>query len=94
MNYSQRFEKKFFINFLEEKKIKDKFKKIFELEFNQGYYCCSIYFDDLNFSTLKQKQEGTMERFKIRLRAYFFDLKDKPKFWNLEIKHKNNNIVK
>ena len=94
MNYSQRFEKKFFINFLDEKKIKDKFEKIFELEFEQGYYCYSIYFDDINFSTLKQKQEGTMERFKIRLRAYFFDLKDKPKFWNLEIKSKNNNTVR
>jgi hypothetical protein len=94
MNYSQRFEKKFFINFLEENKIKDKFENFFKLEFEQGYYCCSIYFDDLDFSTLKQKQEGITERFKIRLRAYFFDLKDEPKFWNLEIKSKNNNTVK
>lgn len=94
MNYSQRYEKKFFINFHDEKKIKEKFDRIFELEFGQGYYCCSIYFDDLNLTTLKQKQEGTMERFKIRLRAYFFDLKDKPKYWNLEIKAKNNNTVR
>ena len=94
MNYSQRYEKKFFINFMEEKKIKQKFDKIFELEFGQGYYCFSIYFDDLNLTTLKQKQEGIMERFKIRLRAYFFDLKDEPKFWNLEIKAKNNSTVK
>ncbi len=94
MNYSQRFEKKFFINFLEENKIKDKFENFFKLEFEQGYYCCSIYFDDLDFSILKQKQEGITERFKIRLRAYFFDLKDEPKFWNLEIKSKNNNTVK
>lgn len=94
MNYSQRFEKKFFINFLEENKIKDKFGNFFKLEFEQGYYCCSIYFDDLDFSTFKQKQEGITERFKIRLRAYFFDLKDEPKFWNLEIKSKNNNTVK
>ena len=75
MNYSQRYEKKFFINFTEEKKIKQKFDKIFELEFGQGYYCFSIYFDDFNLTTLKQKQEGTMERFKLRLRSYFFDLK-------------------
>ena len=44
MNYSQRYEKKFFINFKEEKKIKQKFDKIFELEFGKGYYCFSIYF--------------------------------------------------
>ena len=94
MNYSQRYEKKFFINFLEENRIKNKFDEIFKLEFEQGYYCCSIYFDDLDLSTLKQKQEGITERFKIRLRAYFFDLKDKPKFWNLEIKSKNNNTVR
>jgi len=94
MNYSQRYEKKFFINFTEEKKIKQKFDKIFELEFGQGYYCFSIYFDDFNLTTLKQKQEGTMERFKLRLRSYFFDLKDKPKFWNLEIKAKNNSTVR
>lgn len=94
MNYSQRYEKKFFINFTEEKKIKQKFDKIFELEFGQGYYCFSIYFDDFNLTTLKQKQEGIMERFKIRLRSYFFDLKDKPKFWNLEIKAKNNSTVR
>ena len=94
MNYSQRYEKKFFINFIEEKKIKQKFDKIFELEFGQGYHCLSIYFDNLNLTTLKQKQEGAMERFKIRLRSYFFDLKDKPKLWNLEIKAKNNSTVK
>jgi hypothetical protein len=94
MNYSERYEKKFFINFLNEKMIKKKFDKIFELEFGQGYYCFSIYFDDLNLTTLNQKLEGTMKRFKIRLRAYLFDLKDEPKFWNLEIKAKNNNTVK
>ena len=94
MNYSQRYEKKFFIKLSEEKKIKDYFKNIFELEFGQGYFCNSIYFDDLDFSTLRQKQEGTMERFKIRLRTYFFDLNKKPEFWNLEIKAKNNSTVK
>ena len=94
MNYSQRYEKKFFIKLSEEKKIKDHFKNIFELEFGQGYFCNSIYFDDLDFSTLRQKQEGTMERFKIRLRTYFFDLNKKPEFWNLEIKAKNNSTVK
>ena len=94
MNYSQRYEKKFFINLINEKKIKEKFNKIFELEFGHGYYCCSIYFDDLHLTTLKQKQEGIKERFKIRLRTYYFDLKNKPKSWNLEIKSKNNNTVK
>ena len=71
MNYSQRYEKKIFINFTEEK-LNKKFDKIFELEFGQGYYCFSIYFDDFNLTTLKQKQEGTMERFKLRLRFLFF----------------------
>lgn len=94
MNYFQRFEKKFFINFPQEKKIKNKFKNIFDLEFDRGYYCYSIYFDDLNFSTLRQKQEGATERHKIRLRTYFSDLNDEIKLWNLEIKSKKNNTVK
>ena len=94
MNYFQRFEKKFLIDFSQEKRIKKKFDNIFDLEFNRGYYCYSLYFDDLNFTTLKQKQEGNTERHKIRLRAYFSDLNDKVSLWNLEIKSKNNNIVK
>lgn len=94
MNYFQRFEKKFFIDFSQEKKIKKKFLNIFDLEFNRGYYCYSIYFDDLNFSSLRQKQEGNTERHKLRLRAYFSDSTDKVTLWNLEIKTKNNNIVK
>ena len=94
MNYLQRFEKKFLIDFSQEKRIKKKFDSIFDLEFNRGYYCYSLYFDDLNFTTLKQKQEGNTERHKIRLRAYFSDLNDKVSLWNLEIKSKNNNIVK
>ena len=83
MNYFQRFEKKFLIDFSQEKKIKKKFSNIFDLEFDNGYYCYSLYFDDLNYSTLKQKQEGNTERHKIRLRAYFSDLNDKVDLWNL-----------
>ena len=71
-----------------------KFKNIFDLEFDRVYYCYSIYFDDLNFSTLRQKQEGATERHKIRLRTYFSDLNDEIKLWNLEIKSKKNNTVK
>lgn len=94
MNYFQRFEKKFFIEFFQEKKIKEKFKNIFDLEFGHGYYCYSLYFDDLNFSSLRQKQEGHTTRHKIRLRTYFSDLNDKISKWNLEIKSKDNSIVK
>ncbi|MDC3135779.1 VTC domain-containing protein [Candidatus Pelagibacter sp.] len=94
MNYFQRFEKKFFIDFTQEMKIKKKFKNIFDLEFDHGYYCYSLYFDDLNFSTLRQKQEGNTKRHKIRLRTYFSDLNDKIDSWNLEIKSKDNNTVK
>jgi len=93
MNYFERFEKKFFIDFNQEIQIKNKFEKLFMLEFNKGYYCYSLYFDDLNFSCLKQKQEGQTKRHKLRLRAYFNDLNDQVNSWNLEIKSKNNNTV-
>ena len=94
MNYYQRFEKKFFINLDQETKIKNKFKKIFDLEFNNGYFCYSIYFDDFNYSTLKQKQEGLTQRHKIRLRTYFNDISKPTNKWNLEIKSKKNSKVK
>lgn len=94
MTYYQRYEKKFFIDLKQEIKIKNKFKKIFNLEFDNGYYCYSIYFDDLNYTTLKQKQEGLTKRHKIRLRTYFSDLAKPTNLWNLEIKLKNNSIVK
>lgn len=94
MNYFERFEKKFLITFDQKEKIKDKFFNIFKPEFQHGYSCYSLYFDDLNFSTLKQKQEGLTDRHKIRLRTYFHDMNDKINQWFLEIKSKNNNIVK
>ena len=94
MNYFERFEKKFLITLAQKEKIKEKFNNIFRSEFKNGYSCYSLYFDDLNFSTLKQKQEGLTERHKIRLRGYFHDMKDKIKQWQLEIKSKKNNIVK
>ena len=94
MNYFERFEKKFLITLAQKEKIKDKFINIFKPEFQHGYSCYSLYFDDLNFSTLKQKQEGLTDRHKIRLRTYFHDMNDKINQWYLEIKSKNNNIVK
>lgn len=94
MNYFERFEKKFFIDYNQEIKIKKKFNKIFDLEFDYGYHCYSIYFDDLNLSTLRQKQEGQTDRHKIRLRTYFDDINKKTHKWNLEIKSKKNNVVK
>ena len=94
MNYFQRYEKKFFIDFSQELKIKKQFKNIFDLEFDPGYYCYSLYFDDLNFSNLKQKQEGNTKRHKIRLRTYFSNFNDKINSWNLEIKCKDNSTVR
>lgn len=94
MNYFERFEKKFFINSLEKDLIKKQFINIFNPEFDNGYYCYSIYFDDLNFTTLNLKQEGIMKRHKIRLRTYFHDLSNKLCDWNLELKLKDNNVVK
>ena len=55
MNYFERFEKKFLITLNQKEKIKNKFNNIFKSEFKNGYSCYSLYFDDLNFSTLKQK---------------------------------------
>jgi len=97
ITYLDRYEKKFFINFNQEKNIKRKVKKIFEKDpfcKNGSYFCLSIYFDDNNFSLLKHKQEGLTDRFKLRLRTYLDNPNSSLDFWNLELKIKNNTRVK
>lgn len=97
ITYLDRYEKKFFIDFNQEKNIKRKIKKIFEKDTfckNGSYFCLSIYFDDNNFSFLKHKQEGLTNRFKLRLRTYLDNPNSPLDFWNLELKIKNNTRVK
>tara|TARA_B100000282_G_C31672061_1_gene462674 strand:- start:325 stop:1017 length:693 start_codon:yes stop_codon:yes gene_type:complete len=95
--YLNRFEKKFFLDADQEKKLKKGFKNIFFLDklslSNKGYYCISIYFDDLNMSSMNSKIEGFSKRTKIRARTYLKDLNDEPQKWNFEIKNKDNSIV-
>tara|TARA_Y100000591_G_C21842725_1_gene706700 strand:+ start:1732 stop:2424 length:693 start_codon:yes stop_codon:yes gene_type:complete len=95
--YLNRFEKKFFINAEQEKKLKENLKNIFFLDKlsrnNRGYYCLSVYFDNLNMDSMNAKIEGFSKRTKIRARSYLKDLDEKPKTWNFEIKNKENSIV-
>ena len=49
ITYLDRYEKKFFINYIQENNIKKKITKIFERDTfckNGSYFCLSIYFDD------------------------------------------------
>jgi len=95
--YLSRFEKKFFIDPQQEKKLKENLKNIFFLDKlslnDKGYYCISVYFDSLDMSSMNAKIEGFSKRTKIRARTYLQDLKDEPKKWNFEVKNKENNMV-
>jgi hypothetical protein len=96
--YLNRFEKKFIISQKQYVNLYKSFNKIFQKDnfskINKGYFCLSIYFDDNNLSFIKSKEEGLYYRKKIRLRAYLENLNETPSFWNLEIKIKENNIVR
>jgi len=98
MNYFlNRYEKKFLINHIQEKKLKNKIKNIFKIDKNvkneTGYYCISIYFDTFNLDLMNEKIEGLTNRKKIRVRTYLNSLNEKPKKWNIEIKIKENSTV-
>ena len=96
--YLNRFEKKFLISQNQYIDLNKKFNQIFQKDNfskkNKGYFCLSIYFDDNNLSFIKNKQEGLFYRKKVRLRTYLENINQLPSFWNLEIKVKENNIVK
>lgn len=95
--YLKRYEKKFFINFNQENKLKFMIKDIFKIDRNtknrRGYHCISIYFDTLNLDLMNEKTEGLTNRKKIRVRTYLENLSQDPKKWNLEIKLKRNSSV-
>ena len=59
---------------------------------HQQYFVRSLYFDDPQYTSFREKQDGQHSRSKFRIRTYARTITD-PAPWFLEIKGRYNNLV-
>jgi len=74
MNKKFRHELKYFINYQEYEYLRHRLKHAISMDkhivSDNGYHIRSLYFDDLNWTGLHEKEDGYYERQKFRIRIY------------------------